>query len=264
MIVRTFRPHFSRLGLDLRIVLGQGGDRGIDVAAPRAGDENEIGVPGGIGDARRRPRRIHEQRPSEARLWRDEGIDQPPVPALAAHILLRRPQRLHQLGELVRHRVALVVVDLLVAEHARFAGHEPGHDVETPPAVGDVVDGRAELGEIKRMPRPVEHVDGRDEKDALGDHGERGRGDERVERLLAKPDSSAGAAFSHPLREPEGQIESQRLGALGEPGVIVELPRRAARQARWRPAAALDRQEQPEEQRLLHDARERRIRKLER
>src|SRR2546421_12624342 len=136
------------------------------------------------------------------------------MPALAAEVLRRAPQRLHQINEFLRHLVALVMINLLVAKHPRFAGDEAGNDVETPPAIGDMVDGRTKLGKVKRMPCSIEHMDGRDQNDALRDYGKRSRGDERVERLLAKAYRAAGAAFSQPLRQAEHQIKSQLLGTL--------------------------------------------------
>jgi hypothetical protein len=67
------------------------------------------------------------------------------------------------------------------------------------------------------------------------------------------------AVLAEPLREPEHQIEAEVLGLAREARVVVEAPVGRARQRGHRPAAALDRQEQAEHQRLFECARQRAI-----
>ena len=112
------------------------------------------------------------------------------------------------------------------------------------------------------MPRAEQHVDGRDQQDAVGDRAESRDRDEGIERVLAVFGNAAIAALAGPLGETEDEVEPQLFGSLGQGRVVVERPIRRARQQRRRPAAALHRQEEPEDQRLAENARKRAIGEL--
>jgi len=139
----------------------------------------------------------------------------------------------------VGHDVAMVVLDGVEAEHLEFALLVAGHDVEPPAAAADVVDGRAELGEMQRVPA-VQDVHGRDEQDALGERCEPGRDDQRIGRHLAELHLPAVAALAQPLRKAEHEVEAQFLGTNGAPGVVVEGPAGVPGSRRRAPGTRLD------------------------
>jgi len=75
---------------------------------------------------------------------------------------------------------------------------------------------------------------------------------------FSEPHLPAVAALAEPLGEAEHEVESQLLGADGAFGVVLEVPRRPARQRRRAPRALLERDEQPQHQRLPPGALQRR------
>ena len=112
------------------------------------------------------------------------------------------------------------------------------------------------------MPRAEQHVDRRDQQDAVGDRAESRDRDEGIERVLAVFGGAAIAALAGPLGETEDEVEPQPFRPPGQGRVVVEPPIRRPRQQRCRPAAALHRQEEPEDERLADHARKRAIREL--
>ena len=59
------------------------------------------------------------------------------------------------------------MLDVLAAEHSSFARRIAGYDVDPPTPARDVIDRRAELGYVQRMPWSEQHVDRRDQQDVL-------------------------------------------------------------------------------------------------
>ncbi|GCC49754.1 hypothetical protein chiPu_0033887, partial [Chiloscyllium punctatum] len=139
-------------------------------------------------------------------------------------------------------------------------GAVAGHDIDPPAPSRNMIQRGTVFGEMQGMDRPVEHVDRRDQHDPRRDSGKRSGRDERIERFARK--DAAVAALRQPLRQREHEIEAELFGAEREIAIVVERPRRRARQGRRAPATSLDRQEQAKQQRLLQRFRQRTFRKL--
>ena len=104
-----------------------------------------------------------------------------------------------------------------------------------------MIERRAELGDVQRMPRPEQHVDRRDQQNAFGYRAERCHGDERIERVLAIFRDAAVPVFARPLGKTKDKVKPQLFRPAGQRRVVVEGPIRGPRQQRRRPAAALHR-----------------------
>ena len=78
------------------------------------------------------------------------------------------PQFLHHADKFVGLAVALIVLDGGLTEAPVFAMAMPGHQVQAPAALADMVKGGAELGQVQWMPGAIEHMQGRDQQDARG------------------------------------------------------------------------------------------------
>ena len=96
-------------------------------------------------------------------------------------------------GELV----AAVMIDPAPAERLMLGGAVAGHDVDTPAAIGDMVERGAIFRKMQRMPRAIQHMNRRDQDDAPGQAGQGRGGDEGVERLAGE--HAAIAALRQPL-----------------------------------------------------------------
>src|SRR5437763_15398581 len=114
--------------------------------AGRAGDEDQVRMPGCVFDAGRGAGCIHQQRAAEPRLRRHERLINGPKLALQRQVVRGTPQTARHGRELVGHLVASVVLDVVTAEHARFSWRVAGHDVDAPAPTRYVIEGRAELG----------------------------------------------------------------------------------------------------------------------
>jgi len=156
------------------------------------------------------------------------------------------------------------VLDGGLAEAPVFAMAMPGHQVQPPAALADVIQGGAEFGQVQRVPGAVEHMQSGDQQDSLSHRRQRCLGDKRVQRLVVVTDVAPIASLAQPFGEGKHQIEAQRFGAQGQLAVVVEGPGGAAWQCRRAPAPGLHRQEQAQKQRLLKGTGQRAFRKIQR
>ena len=132
-----------------------------------------------------------------------------------------RPQILHQADKLVRHVVSFVVPDRLPeAERRHLAFRIAGDDVQAPAAARDVIDSRAELGDMQRM-KPVGDVRCGKQAEPLGDRrGRRGRG-QKIERSTVVVGL---ATLTEPAPEWDLVIEPDLLGELHQPHRVRPFP----------------------------------------
>ena len=185
---------------------------------------------------------------------------------IAAEINVVRavPQLLHHADKFVGLAVALIVLDGCLAEAPVFAMTMPGHQVQPPAALADVIQGGAELGQVQRVPGAVEHMQGGDQQNPLGHRRQRRLGDKGIQRLVVVTDIAPVAALAQPFGEGKHQVKAQRFGAQGQLAVVVEGPGGAAWQRRRAPAAGLYGQEQAQKQRLFKGTGQRAFRKIQR
>ena len=214
-----------------------------------AGNEDDIGKAGRIVDAGGRRAGIHHDDVSMDRLGRDKGVLGLPPPALESQLFVLTPEPLHDGGEFLGHGVALIVRDRRQAEHAEFALLVTGDNVQAPAAAAHVIDDGTIFGEVQRMPA-IEDVYRGDQQHIPGDRRQPGRGDERVDGVLAEFDFAAVTALAHPLRQGEDEIEAKFVGLDGAFGIVVKVPRGLARRLRGAPGALLVRQKKPQHQGL--------------
>ena len=67
-------------------------------------------------------------------------------------------------------------------------------------------------------------MNGRDQKDVLGDRGKPGRGDKGVQRILAEANITTITTLPHPLGQREDDIETEPVRLARTFGIIVEIP----------------------------------------
>ena len=115
-------------------------DRRRGIGAAGAGDEDDVGMGGGVVDAGGGRARIDHDDGTTLRLRRDEGAVGAPVFPLEGKLLILRPQALHDRREFRRHRVALVMRDWVEPEHAELAFLVAGDHVKAPAAAAHMVD----------------------------------------------------------------------------------------------------------------------------
>ncbi|MND83432.1 hypothetical protein D3C80_752960 [compost metagenome] len=83
--------------------------------------------------------------------------------------------------QFTRHIITLVMVDPLPAEHFVLNGAVAGDDIDAPAPLGDMIQRSAIFGEMQRMQRPVKHMDGGDQQNALRHRRHGTERDEAVE-----------------------------------------------------------------------------------
>ena len=100
-------------------------------------------------------------------------------------ILSPAPELFEYSGEFLSHLITPIVLDVQAAEHSRLSRRIARNDVDSPSSTGNMVDRRAKLREMEGVPWTEEHVDRRDQQNALRHRAQGRNGDERIERILA-------------------------------------------------------------------------------
>src|SRR5581483_2561248 len=151
------------------------------------------------------------------------------------------PDRADDVEPLLAVLVALVVRELLLAEHLELVLVPAADEVEPEPAAGEEVDGRHLLGRDDR----VDHrrVDRPEDGAARRVREHPGRPRDRLERGAVEV---GGAAVAAPATDREDELESRLVDEPGDGEVVLpgRLPR--ARRGRDREAAAAVRGEEAE------------------
>ncbi|MNU95474.1 hypothetical protein D3C71_854900 [compost metagenome] len=235
-------------------MIGKRFERTVYMRTTWRGDENQIGMTGGEIDTGGRTGRRHQRRAAEGGLRRDPAIvDRPGIElAFIGEVFGFAPQAMKHIEQFSGHIVTLVMVDALPAEHFMLNGAVAGDDVDAPSSSSNVIQRRAIFGEMQRMQRPIKHMDGGDQQNALRDRRHGAERNEAVERGFA-----IITTLGQPLRSAESNFETKLFRTLHQFDVVIEGPAVAGRQAGE--IDVLQIEEQAQHQRLLYRAAERAV-----